>query len=47
MIGKVVIGKSFGGCVSYVVEKKDAVILHGEGIRMENKHTMTQFPVSE
>lgn len=36
MIGKVVIGKSFGGCVRYVVNKKDAEILHGDGIRMDN-----------
>ena len=40
MIGKVVIGKTFGGCVSYVVQKKDAEILYGEGIRTENKDTM-------
>lgn len=36
MIGKVVIGKSFGGCVRYVVSKKDAEILCGDGIRMDN-----------
>jgi len=36
MIGKVVIGKSFGGCVRYVANKKDAEILYGDGIRMDN-----------
>jgi hypothetical protein len=34
MIGKVIIGKSFGGCVRYVVQKKDAVILDAAGVRM-------------
>ena len=41
MIGKVVIGKSFGGCVRYVVQKQDAQILYGEGLRIENTDTMT------
>ena len=36
MMGKIVIGKSFGGCVRYVVKKLDAEILFAEGIRMEN-----------
>ncbi|MGY3053100.1 hypothetical protein ACVWYG_001297 [Pedobacter sp. UYEF25] len=35
MIGKIVIGKSFGGCVRYVVEKKDAILLHSDGLRMD------------
>ncbi|WP_443947393.1 relaxase/mobilization nuclease domain-containing protein [Pedobacter sp. AW1-32] len=34
MIGKVVVGKSFGGCVRYVVNKKDARLLYGDGIRL-------------
>ncbi|MBB6271189.1 hypothetical protein HDF26_001616 [Pedobacter cryoconitis] len=41
MIGKVVIGKTFGGCISYVVQKKDAQLLYGTGIRTENIRTMT------
>ncbi|WP_029281907.1 relaxase/mobilization nuclease domain-containing protein [Pedobacter sp. R20-19] len=36
MIGKIAIGKSFGGCVRYVVNKKDAEILYGDGIRLNN-----------
>ena len=36
MIGKIVIGKSFGGCVRYVMEKKDAELIFAEGIRAEN-----------
>ncbi|WP_114778729.1 relaxase/mobilization nuclease domain-containing protein [Botryobacter ruber] len=35
MIGKVIIGKSFGGCVRYVVQKAGAVVLDAEGIRTE------------
>jgi hypothetical protein len=42
MIGKVVIGKSFDGCVRYVIEKMDAEVLFVEGIRMENPDVMTQ-----
>jgi hypothetical protein len=34
MIGKVITGKSFGGCIRYVVQKHDAIILDGAGIRM-------------
>ena len=34
MIGKVITGKSFGGCIRYVVQKHDAVILDGAGLRM-------------
>jgi len=34
MIGKVITGRSFGGCIRYVVQKHDAVILEGAGLRM-------------
>jgi hypothetical protein len=34
MIGKVITGRSFGGCIRYVVQKHDAVILDGAGVRM-------------
>jgi len=36
MIGKVITGKSFGGCVRYVVQKQDAEILYAEGVRTEH-----------
>lgn len=42
MIGKVVTGKSFGGCVRYVVNKVDAKVLYVEGIRIENTSQMIQ-----
>lgn len=42
MIGKIVIGKSFGGCVRYVVEKRDAILLYGDGLRMDKVSSMVQ-----
>ena len=42
MIGKIVIGKSFGGCVRYVMEKKDAVLLCGDGLRIDKVSSMVQ-----
>lgn len=42
MIGKIVVGKSFGGCVRYVVQKEKAKVLYGEGIRLENTPQMTR-----
>lgn len=41
MMGKVVIGKSFGGCVRYVVGKLHAEVLLAEGVRMENPAEIT------
>jgi Relaxase/Mobilisation nuclease domain len=35
MIGKVIIGRSFGGCIRYVVQKHDAVVLDAAGVRMQ------------
>jgi hypothetical protein len=35
MIGKVIMGRSFGGCIRYVVQKNDAVILDAAGVRMQ------------
>ncbi len=45
MIGKIPKpGKSFGGCVKYNVLKKDAAILHAEGIRTNNvEQTIRDF----
>lgn len=42
MIGKIIVGKSFGGCVRYVVKKEKAEVLYGEGIRLENTSQMTR-----
>lgn len=41
MIGKPITGKSFGGCVRYVVDKKDAVILEANGVRMQSAFLIT------
>ena len=41
MIGKVIIGKSFGGCIRYVVQKHDAAVLDSAGIRIQEASQMT------
>lgn len=45
MIGKIPKpGKSFGGCIQYNVLKKEATILDGEGIRIDQiTHTISDF----
>lgn len=40
MIGKVITGKSFGGCIRYVVQKHDATILDSAGIRTQEANQM-------
>lgn len=40
MIGKITGGKSFGGCVRYVVQKQAAEVLFGEGIRLADTGQM-------
>lgn len=42
MIGKPITGKSFGGCVRYVVDKKDAVVLDANGVRTQDANSITQ-----
>lgn len=42
MIGKIVIGKSFRGCLRYVVQKQDAEILLAEGVRAGDASQMTR-----
>jgi len=42
MIGKTTIGKSFGGCVRYVMEKDRAEILDQSGVRSENSTVATK-----
>ena len=42
MIGKPITGRSFGGCIRYLVERQEAKILFAEGVRMENASTLTQ-----
>ena len=44
MIGKIMIGKSFAGCIRYAVSKKDAVILAADGIRIDQLgHIIADF----
>jgi len=40
-MGKPITGRSFGGCIGYVVNKQDAKILAAEGVRMQNASTLT------
>ena len=42
MIGKVSIGKTFGGCVHYVMEKERAEVLDEKGVRIQNAIVATQ-----
>ena len=37
MIGKIVKGRSFKGCISYVIDAKDAKILASEGVLETDK----------
>jgi hypothetical protein len=45
MIGKIPkTGRSFGGCIKYVMLKKDAIILHTDGVRIDKvNHTINDF----
>jgi hypothetical protein len=40
MIGKVITGKSFGGCIRYVVQKHDTAVLASAGIRIQEASQM-------
>ncbi|MDB5138181.1 MAG: Relaxase [Mucilaginibacter sp.] len=39
-MGKPITGRSFGGCIRYVVDKQEAKILAAEGVRMHNASTL-------
>ncbi len=40
-MGKPITGRSFGGCVRYIVDKPEAKILFAEGVRMQNATALT------
>jgi hypothetical protein len=42
MMGKPITGRSFGGCIRYVVDRQEAKILHAEGVRMQNASALIQ-----
>ena len=42
MIGKPISGKSFGGCVRYVLDRQEAKILQTEGVRAQNSAAAIQ-----
>lgn len=41
-MGKLVTGRSFGGCIRYVVNKQEAKILVAEGVRMQDASSLTR-----
>src|SRR5687768_2262252 len=41
MIGKPIIGRSFGGCVRYLVNRQEATILEAEGVRVQSARSTT------
>lgn len=41
MIGKPIVGKSFGGCVRYLLNRQEASILEAEGIRLGSPRSIT------
>lgn len=41
MIGKPIIGRSFGGCVRYLLNRQEASILEAEGIRLDSPRSIT------
>ena len=42
MIGKPITGRSFGGCIRYIMDKQEAKVLSAEGVRMQNAKAITQ-----
>jgi hypothetical protein len=38
MMGKVMTGRSFGGCVRYNLQKPDAILLESQGLRSDDMH---------
>ena len=40
MMGKVMTGKSFGGCVRYNLQKPDAILLYSQGLRVDDIQTI-------
>ena len=41
-MGKPITGRSFGGCIRYVVDRPEAKILAAEGVRIQNSSTLAQ-----
>jgi len=42
MMGKPITGRSFSGCIRYVVNKQEAKIISAEGVRMQNASAIVQ-----
>lgn len=42
MVGKQIVGKGFGGCIRYLLNRDEATILAAEGLNAENAATITR-----
>ena len=42
MVGKQIVGKGFGGCIRYLLNRDEATILAAEGLHAENAATITR-----
>lgn len=42
MIGKPITGRSFGGCVRYLINREEATILLADGVRTQSANTITR-----
>lgn len=42
MIGKPITGKSFGGCIRYLLNRDEAVIIDSEGLQIKNVQTISR-----
>ena len=47
MIAKIVQGSGFKGAVNYVLEKKDARLLYGKGVRLKDKASIIQSFITQ
>ncbi len=47
MIAKIVQGRGFRGAVNYVLDKKDARLLYGEGIRLKDRASIIQSFITQ
>lgn len=47
MIAKIIQGSGFSGAVNYVLDKKDARLLAGEGVRLKDKSSIIQNFVTQ
>jgi len=47
MIAKIIQGSGFAGAVNYVMNKKDARLVYGEGVRLKDKASIIKNFVTQ